>query len=483
MIKKDLFKKKTLNALLALGFRRIATQLIQTTANIILARILFPTDFGIFALILLLVNIFTTLSDVGLNAALVQKNKEPTLKELRTVFTTLFFFGIFSGIIMLLITPPFFYLYRYQIPPQYYYLFFISVSAPIFFNLKLISYTLLERAIRFKELVIGEIFEIAIMSVSTLILALNGYGVASLVFGLLISRIVSAAIFFILSPWKIGFYFSFSLLKKFLNFGIPFQINTLVGLINGSIAPVVVGGLIGTNALGLVNWAGGVGAFPRMAGDVVGRIIFPAASRVQKNNRLLKTVVERSIQLSSLTTFPIVAIQTALAEPLTYIVFTSKWADAIPSLYFFILQSAFLSISVILINTLLALGKSKLVQNISLFWVGLQILLTIILIRLFGFVGFAIAGFIVSLTFFIPLFEIKKTIQIDIFKNSLSFLIYSLISGILVYLYRLLFPIKSILDLMLAGILGILIYTFLIVLFKKEEVKKDFQKIFRIIST
>ncbi len=467
------FKKKAANAFLILSLKKIITQIIQTGANIILARILFPEQWGLFALLLFFINIFSLFSDLGLNAALIQKNKNPTLRELRCVFSTQIILGVLGGILMLIFLPIFIYIYREQISSEFIPLFIISSLAPLAYNLKLIPHTLLERKLKFKLISVGDISEIFIQQFLTVSLAFFNFGFASFVWGLLIGRLIAALIFYYLAPWSIGFDFSFKLIKKYLPFGIPYQVNNFVGFASGSIAPIIVGGLSGTAALGLINWAGGVGAFPRFFAEILGKLIFPLASRAQKDKLLLEKTLERSIMIVSLSTFPVVSLVIVLAKPITYIIYTSRWADGITALYLFSLQSVFVVLGMIFSNFLLALGEVKTVRNINIFWVALQWVLTFPLVKLIGFNGYALAGLLSSLTFFIPLIEVKRFVKLDLFRYTLPFALMSLVSGGLVYLFVQRFPIQNFLELILTAGFGILIYFILVTIFEAKMVIKN----------
>jgi O-antigen/teichoic acid export membrane protein len=57
------------------------TQLLQIASKIVLARLLFPDDFGIFALAGGLVSLMGTFGSVGLNYAIIQKSDKATRED------------------------------------------------------------------------------------------------------------------------------------------------------------------------------------------------------------------------------------------------------------------------------------------------------------------------------------------------------------------------------------------------------------------
>lgn len=480
MINTKFLKKKAINGILVFGIRRVLIQLIQTTANVILARILFPEDFGVYAIILLLISIFTLICDLGLTVGLVQSREEPTVKQLRTIFSTHLLLGMVATALMFSLASVFNYFTGGQLGQNSIFLLKLASLSLIFFNFRLISFALLERNLHFNKMVVEEVIELAIFEGIVIVLALLGFGVASFIWGMVASRLIGSLIYFILFPWKLGLRFSINDLKPFLKFGIPFQLNSLVGSINGAVTPIVVGGLVGTKALGLVTWAGGVGSFPKSASDIVARAIFPIIARSQHNQKLLISITERAIHFTNLITFPLVVIMIILAEPITYIVFTDKWKEAIPALYFFTFQSVFMAINQVLTFVLLALGKSKIIASISFASTVLIWILAIILVKTFGFLGIAVASLMTCGILIILLKELKKLIPINLLSCIVPYIPFTIILVIGLFLYIARFPIHSLLELILAVIFGAMLYGIPIFIIRFKIIKEDMLKIYHL---
>lgn len=476
-------KKRAVSGVFFLGFRRIIIQIILTGGNIILARLLFPQVFGTFAIAFGIVSLLSIFSSLGLGPALLQKKGEPKKEELQAAFTIgLLLSSLVTGLIIIL-APFFFRFYREQLTDSgifYLRLLSLAIIAPI---LRGVSSLLLERRLDYPKIVIGETLEILIMQTVTIVLAVAGFGVSSFIWGTLISRFLTSIVFFILAPWPIGLRFSLEPIRKILPFGVNFQINTIVGALNGAVVPFFVGKVSGSSAVGLLNWAGGVATFPQAISEILGRLIFPVCARVQDNQRLLRLIIEKSIQLSCLTAFPLVIILVALARPVTYLIYTDKWLPGIPALYFFSLQSIFVILGGVLMQALLALGEAKTIRNISIFWAALQWILTVPLVFKFGFTGLAIAGMLVSSTFFVPLSFLRKKVQFEIGRHVWPYLVYSLIGGGVTFWFNLRFPAQGILDLILVASFGGIVYLFLIFAFKRKEIIKDVIRVKRILFT
>ena len=72
---RKVLKQRAAKAFVNLTIRKIVIQLIVTFSNILLARLLFPADFGIFATISFVIIIALVFTDIGLGSALIAKEK------------------------------------------------------------------------------------------------------------------------------------------------------------------------------------------------------------------------------------------------------------------------------------------------------------------------------------------------------------------------------------------------------------------------
>jgi len=466
-------KKRVASGIFVSGVRKVLFQSILTFSNIILARILAPDIFGIFAIISFMILTTGILVNFGLGPALIQKKGNIKPNQLRAIFTVLFLASLVFVVLIYFLAPFANLLYKEGLGRTgIFWLRLFSISL-VLNHTTGISSSLLERKLEYKKLTIGEILTLFITQSLVIFFAIKGLGIGSFVLGNLIGGFLSFFIFFYLYPWPIGFRFSLKDLKPFLPFGLNYQANRIIGAINGAVVPGFVGAVSGPTAVGLINWAGGI----RQAGlapfEVIEKLLFPVASRAQEKKKFLKWLIEKMIKFSSMLSFPLLAAIFALAPSIVSIVYTSKWLAGLTALYLSLIQGVFILLGVVLTDVLFALGKAKTVRNISLFWAILQWVLTVPLVLLWNFNGVVLAGVIVSSTFFIPLREVRKYIEIDIWPNVLPYLAYSVFTGVYMFLLARLIGIFSIWHLILIGVLGASFYGIILFAFKRKEITID----------
>ncbi len=470
----QILKMKAVDSFFVLAIRRILMQVIQTVSSILLARLLFPDVFGLYALLLFFLSIFLLFTDIGLSVAIIRDKKEPTVTELRAIFTTHILLGSIATILFWYLAPALFSLYNPSIGRAQF-IVQLSSLAIFFYNLKLVPQSLLERKINYRKIVIGEVGEILIFNICTVFLVINEFGFASFVWGLLISRLGAAIIFFVLQPWKIGFSLAVGHLRRFLSFGFSSQISSFSGTLSGAIAPVVVGGISGVTALGLVNWAGGVAALPRVLGEIIARIVLPIGARSQNDPVVLKKIIERAIHFISIVSFPLIAIFIVLAKPITYIVFTDKWLPGLGAFYIFALYGVLAILQDVFIHALLAVGYAKTVRNVTVITVILQWILSYFLVLKFGFIGLPIAWLLTGFNCIFYYRDLRKKAQLNIATDLFKTLLLSVLTGIAVFLLTLFFPVTSIWHLMGITSIGLILYVLIIFYLRRKMCLQDMQ--------
>lgn len=469
----NLFKKKVVSGIVVLGIRRVIYQLILTISNIILARVLSPEIFGGFAIISFLVLTLGLLTDFGLGPALTQKKGDFNQNQLRSIFTVLLISAMVFVVIIYFLAPYLNVIYGGKLDAWS--IFWLRIYSLIMVtnHLMVIPVQIMQRNLEYRKLATGELTVLFITQLIAIIMALKGFGIGSFVIGNLTGGIAAFCLFFYLSPWKIGLRFSYSDLKYYLPFGLNYQASTLITAVNSSVVPGYVGAVAGAEAVGLVNWANGIRQVGLVPFDVVEKIIFPAASRVQDNKNVLKILIEKMIRISSMLSLPLITIIFALAPSVIIIIYTSKWLTGLTAVYLCLIQGLFVLLCNLMVDVLLALGKADKARNINIYWALLQWIFTIPLVYLMGFNGAVLAGVIVSATFFLPLREVRKYLNIEVWGNIFPYICYSLITCIFTFVLSKVIQIRSLWELLIVAAAGMMFYIILLFVFESKSLIKD----------
>src|SRR3989338_4972850 len=299
----ELIKKKAISGVVTFTLRTFFIQSFTFFATFILTILLDPSIFGIFFVVSALINFFVYFSDIGLAAALIQKEEQPSRKDLVTTFTiqqVIIFTLIIIGLALSSKIAIF-----YKLDSQGLMLLRVLIFSLVLSSLKTIPSIILERKLDFTRLVIPQIAENIIFYSIAIVLAYSGFGLSSFSWAVLVRGFFGLAIIYFLSPWRPGFSFNFKSDKNLINFGIPFQLNSILALIKDDLLTVFLGKILTFNQIGYVGWAQKFGFVPlRFFMDNVIKVTFPAYSRLQENRKELAKVIEKSLFFVAYLVYP-----------------------------------------------------------------------------------------------------------------------------------------------------------------------------------
>ncbi len=470
-------QKKIVRGFFGLILRKILIDGISfVTLFIVLARVLPISVIGIYGIAQSILGFFNYFSDVGLAASLIQK-KEISRDDLKTTFfiqeslvlllTAIIFFG----------APTFATFYHLDTAGMW----LIRALGIRFFltSLKSIPSTLLERKLNFEPGILVEVLEVLTFNGLLVYLTLQNFGVWSYSWAAMAAGVVGAVAINIIAPWPVGFGYSKSSAKELFNFGIPFQLNSLMALLKDRLTPLITARIIGQTGVGYLTWAQGIAYRPLEVMNIVIRITFPAFSRLQNQQDELKKMIEKSLFVTNLLVMPlIVGIVTILPSFISFMG-KDKFEPAIPLIYLFAFSAFWAAPSTIFTNVLNAVGKVGITFKLMIMWTALTWILSPILALQYGYFGVALASAIISLSSIVPIMIVTRMIKVDIWASLLQPLSASLVMGLGIYLLSNMLD-KNLLNLLIIILAGGLIYLAVILLMAKEKIIlaiKDFKNV------
>lgn len=428
-------KKKILKGVFALTSRTLILQVVTVISQTLLTVILTPAVFGTYYIATAFTDFFNYFSDIGLAAALIQKKDEPSLKDLRTVFTVQQV--MISALVLLGLTFSDHIGLFYHLDPGGIFLIRALLISFFLSSLKTIPSILLERKLSFNLLVLPQLFESIVFNILVILFALRGMGVYSFAWAAIARGIVGVVAIYIISPWKVGFDLSIKELKKLLSYGVPIQANSFLALIKDNLMTLFLGRVLNLSQVGYIGWAKKTSELVlRLFMDNVIRVTFPAYSRLQERLDILAKAVERSFFFLAFFIFPTTAALVLFMKPLMEIVPRySKWEPALFSFYLFSFASLWAAFSTSAINALNAIGKIKWTLMLMLLWTAITWIGIPILVHLVGFNGAAITAAIIAATGMLPIILLKKKVRYNALYPIVKPLLSTLVMMTLVALF------------------------------------------------
>jgi len=467
-----LITRRSIRGIFALTSRTFTIQIVSFIANLLLTIFLSPQAFGVFFVVSAAIAFFSYFSDIGLAAALIQKKEPITQDDLQTTFTIQQVLVIAIVIISLFLSG--FITSFYRLNSEGTLLFQALVISFFLSSLKTIPSIILERSLHFEKLVIPQIVETLVFSITSVVLAVNGFGITSFTIACVARGISGVIAIYIINPWKISLGFSKESAKKLLSFGIPFQGNSFLALIKDDLLIAYIGRVLPLAQVGYIGFAQKWAFTPlRLIMDNVIRITFPSFSRLQEEKDALSKAIEKSIFAACFFIFPSLAGLVILSPYFIHLIPKYiKWEPAIISLSFFALNAAFSSVSTPLTNAMNAIGKIKITLYLMIFWTCATWILTPIAISHFGFNGVSMASAFISLSTVAVIFIVKKYIKFSVFRVVSYPLLATLIMGAVLY-FTASFVITDFLTLVLMIIGGAILYFVTMILLAKKQIIAD----------
>jgi len=318
---------------MALFLRSAAVRLFGVAGGVVLARILTPHQFGVYAIAAFCVSFLALFSDVGLGAAIIQQHEEPTRDELKTVFTLQLLLAGTLVVVGMVVAAPVASAYHLSSADVWLIralLFGLLLGAP-----RTVPAVLLERELRYSRLGTAESVEAAVFQLVAMVAALCGLGVWSFVLATMVRGVVGLVLLLWLSPWRIGLGVDLRVARRLASFGVAYQGQGVLSFVKDSMTPTLLAVIAGASAVGYVNWAYRVATLPLLVTSALWQVTFPAFSRARHDKALLARMIERSIRLGAIVMLPMSFSIIALAPQITDYVFTSKWHPALTSVYLF----------------------------------------------------------------------------------------------------------------------------------------------------
>jgi len=388
-IDRSLIRVRATRGVAFLFLRYAGIRLLGLAANIVLSRLLSPEAFGIYAITLFLLVLLSFVGDFGLSASLLQQRKAITLADVRTVFTAQQAL-VGSLLVILFILAPV--LARsYHLGDAGVWFIRLMLIGGLFTSLKTAPTIILERQLRYGQLSIIEIVDFGLFQLTAVVLAVMGYGAWSFVFAVLLSKAVSTLLSYGLARWVPAVGFDRDRFLGLWRFGLPFQLSWLTFFLRDYMIPILGGLLVTTTQVGYLNWALALAGVPGQLAQIVGRVTLPAFARYQDKPVALARAVEQSIRGLFIMAIPLHLTIVALAPWLIHLVFSDKWLPALPALYLLSIHWSGANLTSPLVSALNAMGHARLALALSAAWTACTILLAVVFLQRFGFLGIALA--------------------------------------------------------------------------------------------
>lgn len=316
-------KEKTLSSLASSYFMQFAQQGIQIAMRLILARILFPQDFGLFALAFLILNIAKVFLQFG--------QGQYVIREKNINFNALFFLEFVSGVFVFLVcqfAAELLYKYNPAVVPLHKILCFALIP----YSLTIVPAVYAQKELEFNKLILPNLLYNITFCVTTVALALKGFGAFSFVYSEIISEIMLALLLWIVFHKKINLKFSFSLreIGNLIFKAKYFYVLSIFGVFSSGIDRVILGKMVSLEAIGYYTLAMTLAMYPtEIIESALNNVFYPFFAKIKDDLARTKRFYEAATIILYWIEIPLYLFLSFNADIIVSIIFGSRWLPAV----------------------------------------------------------------------------------------------------------------------------------------------------------
>ena len=377
----------------ASALAQLLGQSVSFVQTIALARLLTPTDVGIFTAGTVLTTLFTNLVEGGLRAGLVRRQHDLADAD-ETVFWVTLMVGVAACLGCLAAAPVIGLIFHSRTAGL---VAAATSGLLVIHSLTNVPESVLQREFSVKRrLIVGPAICVS-YAVVAIGLAALGWGVWSMVAGVYASFITWVVSLWMITSWRPGRgHVSFAMWRELARFGFPLVLSNIGYRVRVTVETLVVGRVLSTSALGFFRYGQRIAQIPQ-AGiiDVGATTLFPAFSRIAGDRERFAAAYVRALHWSMVGAAACTGLMIAAGEPAVVVLFGEKWRGAGVALVCMSGLNIGSGMSVVSQDAIKAHGRTRLIIWFSLADLFLGVGFLLILIRPFGFVG---ASLYISLT-------------------------------------------------------------------------------------
>jgi O-antigen/teichoic acid export membrane protein len=463
-------KGKTVKGVVWSSVERFSVKGVQFLVMLIIARILDPKDFGLVGMLAIFIALAQSLIDSGFSQALIRKQDRTEVDN-----NTVFYFNIVVSVIL--------YFLFYAIAPwvadfyeeqQLTDLMRILGLVVIIDSLSVVQRAIYTSAINFKIQAKASFAAAIASGVAGVYLAMNGYGVWTLVWQQLLNASINAFLLWIYSSWYPKWQYSWASFNSLFAFGSKMLLSGLLDTTYRHMYGLVIGKIFSASSLGFYTQAHRFSDLPSSnVTGIIQRVTYPVLCSIQNDDMRLRKDYRQLLRISAFVIFPMMCLLAGVAYPLVDLLLGEKWQFAATLLIPLCFSMMWYPVHAINLNLLQVKGRSDLFLRLEIIKkiIGVTVLILSIpfglLFMCYSSIATSVFCLIVNTYYTGKLIQVGFIMQM---RDLLSTLILSLAVFVLSYLSTQL-DIALIIRLIIGLLIGIAFYVAIAYLFKFRELE------------
>lgn len=406
-------KDKLVKGVAWLGAAKVVVNILALCSTVVLARLLTPADFGLVAIVMALLAIVESITDLSLASALIH-HQDPSEHHFHTAWTLNLTRGLVIALLFVMAAPFVADYYHDARLTEIMWVIGASIFVTGFNNPKMVVLT--------RDLIFWQQF---VMTVSqklagfvvgvTLAFIFKSYW--AIVGGTVASQVVGVIVTYLVVPYKPKF--SYRHTREIWSFSIWLTLGKMINTINWKFDHLMIGSYLGTKSLGFYTVGDNLAAMPtREAIQPLESTLFPGFKHLVHDKQRLRNAYVSAQGLISALALPLGVGFAMVAHPLILLLMGEKWLPVVQVIQViscvFVLQTIGSQVHPLA----MALGETKVLfkRDLISFFIRLPIIIAgLLMAGLIGVVyGRAISG---TISLLINMHLISKMIPLSVLSQ------------------------------------------------------------------
>ncbi len=338
----------------------------------VLTRFLEKTDFGIVAILSLVLGLTQVFAVLGFSTVIMHK-RDISTKDFSSLYwiqllTLCGFYTLASAVSPLIAL--------FYEEPSLVYLLPFSLLALVFGGIGSLYDTILQKEFRFRTIAIRNIITAVLSAILAILLAVYGFGVYSLVLSTLFQTL-SVNLWNAVAGQKymrLQFVMSVKENIPLIKIGLYQTGTQIIDYTASHLDVLIIGKLLGTELLGVYSLAKNLAVQSyTLVNSIANKVILPFFSKVQNDNASLRSLYTRVLHLLSLIDFPFCLAMCVLSIPIVSILYGDTYSDAAEIVSILAIWSLFVSMGNPVGNLTTVKGRTDLSFKYTLYRVVIAV--------------------------------------------------------------------------------------------------------------
>lgn len=308
----------------------LSKTVLQFVLQIVLARVLFPEDFGLVGMAVVFSTIIRAFVEFGMGAALIQlKEREFSDSYLYTAYWTGLVVNIILYLLIYIVVSPL--IATFYDEPQLEQIFPVLSLGIIINSFNMVQLVKLTRELDFRSLTIIGFISTAVATVISILMAYTGFGIWSIVVHQPLVAFISLPLYLLINRWVPKLHWNKQEFKKIFSFGLYTSGTQITNSINSQLDFLLIGKLLSAQPLGLYSLAFQVTDLVKSkVVTIVTKVMYPVYAKIQDDKERVRSYYEDVIKFNFLIIAPIMSLMVIFAYDLVTFIFGDKWEASVP---------------------------------------------------------------------------------------------------------------------------------------------------------